>query len=403
MPLFSYQAKQGPTNVVSGTIDAPNQEEAVSRLLRQGLVPVVILIKGEDLDGAPGRPSRLRVSAKERRLFTRQLTSLLKAKVELVPAVGMLRDQSPSRALRAVLDDLDGQMRDGNSFSSTIARHPRVFSPLFASAIRAGEAAGKLDNILLKLVEFDEQQAQLESRLKGALAYPILLLLIGIGCLGFFLWFVVPRMSSLFTQLGGALPGPTKLLIAFSHGLSQYWMAVLGFLVVMAWLVPRIARMPAVIAAAERVLRHVPLTRDIIEARQVGRFTRTLQLLLDSGLSVFHALDVARPTLSSALMEARMREAQERVKQGESIAKSLQAAKCFPSLVIHMIAVGESAGTLVDVLDEMASYYERSLDETLKIATALIEPLMIVLMGILVGFCVLAMVLPIFQMTQIVQ
>ena len=141
--------------------------------------------------------------------------------------------------------------------------------------------------------------------------------------------------------------------------------------------------------------------RDILEARQIGRFTRTLQLLLDSGLPVFQALEVARPTLGSAVIEERMRDAQERVKAGGSIAESLAAARCFPPLVTHMVAVGESAGTLVDVLDELASYYERSLDETLRIATSLLEPLMIVLMGLLVGFCVLAMVLPIFQMTQL--
>ena len=144
-------------------------------------------------------------------------------------------------------------------------------------------------------------------------------------------------------------------------------------------------------------------TRTILEAQQVGRFTRTLQLLLHSGLPVFQAMDVARPTLGSTILEARMRQAQERVKQGDSISESLRATDCFPPLVTQMIAVGETAGTLVDVLDELATYYERLLDETLRILTSLLEPCMILIMGILVGFCVLAMVLPIFQMTQLVR
>ena len=150
-------------------------------------------------------------------------------------------------------------------------------------------------------------------------------------------------------------------------------------------------------------MRRLPFARDVLEARQVGRFTRTLQMLLHSGLPVFQAMDVARPTLSSALMERRMRDAQEMVKRGETIATSLRSAGCFPVLVTRMIAVGESAGTLVDVLHELATYYERMLDERLRIATTLLEPLMILAMGVLVGFCVLAMVLPVFQMTQVVR
>src|SRR3989338_5897204 len=263
MPTFTYQAKQGPANVVEGIIVAQSQDEVVSRLLQQGLLPVTILIKAEDLGGAPGSGRRVRVNAKERRMFTRQLTSLLRAKVELVPAVTILKDQSSSRALRALLDDLERHLRDGNAFSSAMARHPRVFSPLFLSAIRAGETAGKLDDILLKLVEFDEQQEQLESRFKGALAYPVLLLLVGMGCLWFFMWVVVPRMAGLFAQLGGALPWPTQLLIALSQGLSRHWVWVLIAMVGGSVLVRRLRRSPVAIAACERLFRRVPLSRDI--------------------------------------------------------------------------------------------------------------------------------------------
>ncbi len=401
MPTFSYQAKQGPTNIVEGTLEAQSQEEVVSRLLRDGLVPVVIRIRSEDLGGAPARVQRIRVSAKERRLFTRQLASLLRAKVELVPAVAILKEQSPSKAFYALLDDLEGQMREGNTFSSALARHAHVFPSLFFSAIRAGEAAGKLDEILRKLVEFDQQQERLESQFKGALAYPIMLLTIGIGCLGLFIWVVVPKMSMLFDQLGGALPWPTKLLVTLSQWLPRYWMWALGALIVGVPLAQRLMRTPSAIAMTERVLRRIAFARSLLEARQVGRFTRTLQFLLDSGLPVFQAMEVARPTLGSRFLEDRLREAQEQIMAGNSIAESLRAARCFPPLVTHLIGVGESAGTLVDVLDELASYYERSLDETLRLLTSLLEPFMIVLMGVLVGFCVLAMVLPIFQMTQL--
>ena len=403
MPTFSYQAKQGPANVIEGTIEAASRDEVVSRLLRDGLTPMVILIKAGDLKGEPTRSGRLHVSAKERRLLTRQLTSLLRAKVELVPAMTILKDQSPSRPLRRLLNDLEGHMREGNPFSEAVARHPRVFSPLFLSAIRAGEMAGKLDDILRKLVDFDEQKEQLESRLKGALAYPILLFVVGTGCLGFFIWFVVPRMATLFVQLGGTLPWPTRALIALSRWLAHSWGLALVGAVVGTLLIRSLRRSPAVIAMTERLCRRVPAAREILEARQIGRFTRTLQLLLDSGLTVFQAMDVARPTMGSAMLEARMRAAQEQVKRGESVAQSLRAAQCFPPLVTHLIAVGESAGTLTEVLDELASYYERFLDEALRILTSLLEPLMIVVMGLLVGFCVLAMVLPIFQMTQLVR
>ena len=402
MPTFTYQAKQGPTEIVEGTIEAQTQDEVVARLLRDGLVPVSILITPEGLDGHQRRVRRVRVSAKERRMVTRQLASLLRAKVELVTAITILKDQSASRPLRLLLDDLERHLRDGHPFSEAIARHPRVFPSLFLSGIRAGEVAGKLDDILVKLVEFDDQQEHLESRLRGAMAYPVLLLVVGLGCLGFFIWFVVPRMAGLFTQLGGTLPWPTRILISLSDGLSRYWPWLLGTLLGAFGLVQRLRRSVVVISAVERLLKRVVFIRDILEARQIGRFTRTLQLLLDSGLPVFQAMEAARPTMNSAGMEQRLRDAQELVKRGESIAHSLREARCFPPLVTQMIAVGESAGTLVGVLDELASYYERYLNETLQLATALLEPLMILVMGVLVGFCVLAMVLPIFQMTQLV-
>lgn len=404
MPTFTYQAKNGPASVIEGTMDAQSQDEVVSRLMRDGLVPVsIFLITAGAVGGTVSRASRVRVSGKELRLFTRQLTSLLRAKVELVPSVTILRDQALTGSLRILLDDLQQQMREGNSFSDTLARHPRSFSPFFLSAIRAGEAAGKLDDILLKLVEFGDQQEQLESRLRGALAYPLLLLLLGIGCLVFFILVIVPKMEGLFAQLGGTLPWPTQVLIAISHGFAAWWPWMLGAAIAVGFIVPRLARSPAAAAAAEQGMRWVPWCRDILEARQIGRFTRTLQLLLDSGLPVFQAMDVARPVLGSAMVERRIRAAQESVKQGTSVAESLKQARCFPPLVTHMIAVGESAGTLVDVLNELAAYYERFLDETLRIVTSLLEPLMIIVMGLLVGFCVLAMVMPMFQMTQLVR
>lgn len=401
MPTFSYQAKQGPTQLVEGTIEAPSQDEAVARLLRGGLVPVVILITSDDLGGASAGARRWRVGAKDRRMFTSQLASLLRAKVELVPAVSILRDQSASRSLRALLAHLEEYLRDGNEFSAALARYPGVFPPLLLSAIRAGEAAGKLDDILGKLVEFDQQQEEFESQLRSALVYPILLFVIGLGCIGFFIWGVVPRMSSLFTQLGGALPWPTRLVVALSGWLTRDWPWVLGAVMAGGLLLRRVAQTDVARAGQERLLRLIPPTRDVLDARQIGRFARTLQFLLESGLPVFQAIDVARPTLGSRWREVRVQAAQEQVKQGASIAESLRAAGCFPPLVTHLIAVGESAGTLVDVLGEVATYYERNLNESLRVATSVAEPLMIVLMGALVGFCVLAMVLPIFEMTQL--
>ncbi len=400
MPTFAYQAKQGPTNIVRGTIEAPSQDEVVARLLREGLVPVSILITAESLGAGVSR--RIRVRGKDARLFTRQLTSLLRARMELVPAVTVLKEQGASRAMRTLLGDLERHMRDGHPFSEALARHPGIFDTFFLSAIRAGEASGKLDDILLKLVEFGEQQEMLESRLRGALAYPVLLFGLGLASVGFFLWVVVPRMSSLFTQLGGALPGPTRFLINLSAFLTHHGLAVLVAAVILGALGRRLSRLPAAAVAWEAVVMRLPVFADARSARQIGRFTRTMQLLLDSGLPVFQALEIARPTLGSRILERRMAQAEASVKQGESIAASLKAARCFPPMVTQMIAVGESSGTLTHALAELAAYYERALDELLRILTSLLEPMMILVVGALVGFCVLAMVLPIFQMTSLV-
>ncbi len=402
MPTFAYQAKQGPSEVVEGTIEAQTKDEVVAQLLRDGLVPISVLIQPGDLPIDGARARRVRVRATEVRLFTRQLSTLLRAKVELVPAMRMLEEQSPSPGLGRLLEDLEHQMRDGNSFSDALARHPRVFSPFFRAAIRAGEAAGTLDDVLLRLVALGEQQEQMESRLRGALAYPCVLLALGLACVGFFIWFVVPRMAGMFAQFGGELPWPTRVLLEVSTWLQTSWGWVLGGVALLGVVVTRLARLPVVAQAAEEGLRLVPMTRDILEARQIAGFSRTLQLLVRSGLPIYQAIDIARPTLGSARTETRVREAQEAVKRGGGVAESFKTARCFPPIVVHLIAVGEAGGTLEQVLDELGAYYERFLDESLRITASLVEPLMIILMGVLVGFCVLAMVLPIFEMTRLV-
>ncbi len=401
MPTYSYHAKQGPVQVTEGTIQAATQDEAVTQLLKAGLVPMNILITLDGQTIAAARRENLPLSVKERRLFVRQLTSLIRAKVELVPAISILREQSPSKTLSSLLEDLERHMRDGNPFSDALARHPRVFNDLFLTAIHAGETAGKLDEILERLVSFADQQEELESRLKTALTYPLLLGLLGGACVLFFIWFVVPRMASLFAQLGGRLPWPTRLLLETSGWLARYWAWSLGALLAGGWLLRIISRWPVVAAARQRLAEQAPVLGTILLARQIGRFTRTLQLLLDSGLPVFQALEVARPTLGSRHLEAQMKQVHEKVKQGTSISQSLLEVGCFPTLVTRLIGVGETGGNLTSVLDELARYYERSLDESLRIGTALIEPVMILLMGVVVGFCVLAMVLPIFEMTQL--
>ena len=401
MPTYSYHAKSGPAHITEGIIQASTQYEAVEQLLKAGLVPVSVMIKLDGQTIASASREDLALSTKERRIFVRQLTSLIRAKVELVPAVSILHDQSPSKAFGLLLEDLERHMRDGNPFSEALARHPRVFNGLFITAIQAGETAGKLDETLERLVAFADEQEELESRLKTALVYPLLLGLLGGACVIFFVYFVVPRMASLFDQLGGQLPWPTKFLMDFSGWLSPSWAWALGVLLVGGWLARWLSRLPVVAAALQRLAERLPGLGSVLLARQISRFTRTLQLLLESGLPVFQALEVATPTLSSRFLEAKMKQAHDHVKEGHSISESLRAVNCFPPLVSRLIGVGESGGNLTGVLDELACYYERSLDESLRIATSLIEPVMILLMGIVVGFCVLAMIMPIFQMTQL--
>lgn len=404
MPRFSYQAKQGPTEVIEGTIEAASQDEAVSRLMWQGLVPVLVaamVISPDEL--APPARTGARLSAKERRLFLRQLASLTRAKVELVPAIAMLRRQGASRALQALLEDIEHQLREGHRFSEALARHSAAFSPFVITAIRAGEAAGTLDGVLARLVEFGDQQEALESRFRSALAYPALLGILGIVSLIFFITFVVPRMSTLFVHLGGQLPWPTRVLVALGAWMSRWWLAGVAGLLLAALGMRLMWRVPALRRLLQATAERLPLLGPALEDRRIARFTRTMQLLLTNGLPVFQAMEVARPMLESADIESRMRQAQERVREGAAVAESLQAAGCFPPFVIHLMAVGEQGGVLADTLNELAAHYERSLDERLKVSSSLLEPLMIVIVGLAVGFCVLAMILPIFQLNQLIR
>lgn len=424
MTQFTYTAKRGLNETLEGSIEAESQDAAVHRLVEQGLFPVHIepakpaaaSQKQGQRAGPPrsqteeagrggrgqGR-SRRRVTSKEVLSFTQKLTTLVRAQVDLLSAVRIIHDQADDGRFKQLLSEVVESTKEGQTFSESLARFPEAFSPLFVNIVRAGEASGKLDVALQQLAESLSRDDALRRRVRSALAYPILLMCVGLGSLLVLMTFVIPKLESLFMDLGGDLPLMTKIVLATSRLCRQgaIWVALGGGLIVgvILW-----RRGGALVGQwAGRLLRRLPVLKRLIANQELLHFASSLNLLLRSGVPALGSLQLVTPSLGDARLRAHMQRAHERVALGESLSKSFEAERALPPFFVKMIAVGEESGRLDEVLEEIARSYHQQIDADIATVSSLIEPVLILVMGSVLGAIVLSILLPIFQITSTVR
>ncbi|PIE71601.1 MAG: type II secretion system protein GspF [Deltaproteobacteria bacterium] len=409
MPVYEYTALSANGKRTSGLLDADSPSAARQKLRDSKTFPVSLKeIQSQDasLGGVQARISAFfsRVKPAELTLVTRQLATLLNAGFPLVSAIQTLIPQARSHSLKRVLSHLKDAVEEGESFADALGRYPGIFSPVYRNMVLAGESSGTLELVLNRLADISESQQALNSRIQAALMYPILMTLLAFGVLFVLIGYIVPQITVIFINSQQALPLPTRILIAVSDLLLNGWWIgmLLGIVLIAGFRI--LAAKPAGRMAIDRLKLRLPVAGNLIRKLAVARFTRTLGSLLDNGVSMLTALRIARSTAGNGVVSEIVATAAANVEQGQSLGVSLSASPdVIPYLAVQMIQVGEQSGDLEAMLEKVATVYEREVEASVTGLTALLEPVVILIMGGVVACIVLSILMPIIQMNQLIK
>ncbi len=402
MPVFEYKGVSGRGRKVSGILDGESLKAVKLRLKKEGVVVLEIretssgraLRKGELTFG------RTRVSTRELSDATRQLATLLSSGLPLMEALSVLVEQEETQGLKAALSSVRDSVREGASLADALKANPKVFSQLYVNMVSAGEASGTLEITLDRLADFLEEQARFRGRFAAALAYPALMTLIGIGVLFFLFSFVLPRVVGMFEDMKQQLPFITLMLLGVVRFLSSFWWLILIAVAGAAYYLRRYFSTPAGREALDERLLRLPVFGKIIKMIAVSRFTRTLGTLLQNGVPALTALDIVRSVIGNTVLANAVQKARENVREGESIAEPLRRSGLFPPVVVQMVAVGEKSGELEKMLLRISDSFDRTVETRITALMSLLEPVIILVMGVIIGFIVIAIMLPILEMSS---
>lgn len=401
MPTFQYNAKTQAGQVVSGTLAAADRRMALAELGRRGYFPLKVdAAEAEAGPGAAAGSWQGRVTARDVLVFTQQLSSLLKSGMPLSEALGVLQRRTQKKTLAAVLGDLSGEIVQGATLSAALARHPKLFSKFYVNLVKAGEASGTLDEVLIRLNRHQEQAGELREKVVGALIYPAIVVVAGIAAIIFFMTFMVPRFVGMFHEMRTTMPLPTRVLIAVSDAFTSYWWIGAAVIAAAVLLVKQQASTPDGRLTLDGWKLRLPVFGGILTANAFAQFARTLATLLENGVPVLTALQIVEDTMTNRVIAGELRAARARVTDGTSISQPLAKGKVFPPLLLDMLAVGEESGAVVPALKNIADMYEQDLAHKIKIFTTLLEPAIIILMAGVVGSIVLSILTAVFDITS---
>jgi type IV pilus assembly protein PilC len=400
MPAFTYTARALNGDLRTATIDAPSRDEVIAQLRRQRLNVVKI---DEAAQAANKKKSPGKISMRDIVIFTRQFSTMINAGLPLVQALDILAKQSENKALKDVTRAIVFDVESGHTVADALRKHPKAFSDLYVNMVAAGEAGGILDTILMRLATFMEKNDALVRKVKGAMIYPGVITGVAGAAIVILLVFVIPTFEKMFASVGMALPLPTRVVIGASQFLQNYWWAVIAALVGLVFSVKKYYQTPDGKLAIDKMLLKAPVLGDVLRKSAVSRFTRTLGTLIGSGVSILDGLEITAKTAGNRVIQDAIMESRTSIAGGETISAPLQKSQVFPPMVISMIAVGEQTGGLDEMLSKIADFYDEEVDAAVSGLLALMEPVMIVFLGVVVGGMVVAMYLPIFDMINAVQ
>jgi general secretion pathway protein F len=406
MPIFEYSGTDRNGVTVRSRIDADSIKTAKQKAKKLGIVLLSIeeksAAKGSALARlfptfAGGGSVNLRILA----VTTRQFASLIKANIPLVEALAALIDQTENLKLKGVLADVRQQVNEGSSLKNALARHPKVFQPIFINMVESGEASGTLPLVLLRLAEFMEAQVRLRSKISGAMTYPLIMAIVGGALMMGIFTFVIPNIANVFKGMNKKLPWYTELVMAISNFLINYWWAVILGIALTVWGFRKYVATEKGRVNKDRFLLRAPLFGEVTRMVAMSRFASTMATLLNGGVPLVTALGIVKAVVGNEVISSALVSAREEITEGQNISEPLRRSGEFPSLLLHMIAIGERTGELPSMLEMVSQNYEEQVNSKIERLTTLMEPLMIVVMGLSVGVVVMAVFMPLLDLQKL--
>ncbi|OGS36726.1 MAG: hypothetical protein A2293_10320 [Elusimicrobia bacterium RIFOXYB2_FULL_49_7] len=398
MPLFSYTAKNVSGEHVSNVIEAESIKAVANKLRTSGFFPITILPHNESrtLTGF----QRKKIGHKDIVVFTRRLADSLKGGLPLARSLKVLQNQTENKGLAKITQEIAASIQEGRSLSQALKDYPKVFPVMYRAMVQAGETAGVLDVVLSRLADFNEKEEELHYRIQSALAYPVVMLFVGMASVIFLLSFVIPRFELMFQDLGQSMPLPTRILLLLSNVLRFYWWAYIPAAIISIVAARKWYSTESGKRYLANMLLHLPIIGTFIKKDIISRFIRMLSILLSNGVPILDALSIARNSIDNPLFSSDIERIYISVKEGQGLSKPINQSSIFPSLVSEMIAIGEETGNLESSLNRVAEMYEREVEYAIKTMTSLLEPVIILFAGIVVCFIALSMLLPVFQVSS---
>ena len=397
MATFTYTARAFNGDLRTATIDASSRDDVIAQLRKQRLSVVKI---DQDATKKIGRGA---IKTRDVVIFTRQFSTMINSGLPLVQALTILAEQTDNKALAEVTRKVVFDVESGNTVADALSKHPRAFTNLYVNMVAAGEAGGILDTILLRLATFLEKNDALVRKVKGAMIYPAVIMSVAAIAVMTLLIFVIPVFAGMFASAGQALPLPTRIVIGASGFLKHYWWVIGAMVIGGGYSFKKYYATPSGKLVIDRAMLHFPVLGDVLRKSAVSRFTRTLGTLISSGVSILEGLEITAKTAGNRVIQDAIMQSRSSIAGGDTIAQPLQKSKVFPPMVISMIAVGEQTGGLDEMLTKIADFYDEEVDAAVSNLLSLLEPIMIVFLGVVVGGMVVAMYLPIFDMVNAVQ
>lgn len=401
MATFAYVGTTRQGAVKKGELPAKNRDEAIEQLRKQNIVVTTLQEKAE---GGWWRYLRLGsgVTDKDIVVFTRQFATMIDAGLPLVQCLEILSTQSENKILAKAIGEVKAEVEGGATYADALRKHSKVFDELYVSMVQAGEMGGVLDTILARLAKHIEKAMKLKSQIKGAMVYPASIMGVALVIVLLLLIWVVPTFAAMFLDFGGTLPGPTLLVIESSNFIQSNIIYIVMAVGGMVYAVRRYYATPKGRLALDGLFLKLPVIGDLIRKTAVAKFSRTLGTLIGSGVPILDGLSIVSKIAGNKVVEEAILSARQSISEGKTVADPLSRGNVFPKMVTHMIAVGESTGALDAMLAKIADFYDDEVDQTVTAMTSLLEPMMMVVMGLVIGFIVLAMYLPIFKMASVV-
>jgi len=401
MAMFAYVGRTRGGQTISGEMDAPNREALVAQLRKQQILAQTVKQKAKDVEftlfGLVGG-----VTDRDIAIFTRQFATMIDAGLPLVQCLEILAVQQPNKGFKKALQDIRQNVEGGATFAAALKRHPKVFSQLYCNMVEAGEAGGILDTILNRLAAYIEKAMQLKRRVKSALIYPSVIMSVALMVVIFLLIFVIPTFKSMFEGFGATLPLPTQIVLEASRITRTYWYIFAGMLAAAVLGLRFYYQTPNGRRVIDALLLKLPVIGELIRKVAVAKFTRTLGTLSSSEVAILDGLEITARTAGNKIVEEAVMRTRASIAEGKTIAEPLKASGVFPPMVVSMIAVGEQTGALDAMLSKIADFYDEEVDVAVGNLTSLLEPMLMVFLGIVIGGVVIAMYLPIFKLITVI-